>query len=297
MRVSIVKYFFSQASKNIVRNGFMTLASLFTIASCLIILGVFTLLTLNVNYITEQVKEQCEIQVFIKKDTDAKRVRQLQDEIYAISNVKEAVLFTKEDMLNYAKQDMFQGKEEQLTGFEEDNPFSDSYKITLKDIAKTNDTVQKLEKLDSVDHVVNKQDVVNTILSLSGAIRKLSIVIMLMLLIISVVIISNTIKLTVFNRRKEINIMKYIGATDCFIRVPFIIEGILIGFFGALISFGLVSWGYIMLEKFMKSIEFEMFRLLSYGFVAVVIGALFAVMGCVIGMVGSILSMRKYLKV
>ena len=114
----------------------MTVASLFTITSCLVILGLFTVLTLNVNYISDQVKDQCEVQLFLKPNVSEERMTAIKSEIEGLSNVKEAVLFTKEDMLEFAKEDMFEGKEDLLTGFEgEENPFSDSYKITLSDIA------------------------------------------------------------------------------------------------------------------------------------------------------------------
>jgi len=279
------------------RNGLMTIASLFTITSCLVILGLFTILTLNVNYISDQVKDQCEVQLFLKADATDERISAIKTEIESVDNVKEAVLFTKEDMLNFAKEDMFSGKEELLTGFEgEDNPFSNSYKITLDNIEFTAETVSKLEVLSDVEHVENKQDVVNTVISLSNVVKKLSIIVMGLLLIIAIVIIANTVKLTVFNRRKEINIMKYIGATDRFIRVPFILEGILIGFVGAVLAFGLMSWGYITLIEFVRAYNFNMFELISYIKIVPVIIVLFVGVGCLIGIIGSSISMRKYLK-
>lgn len=280
-----------------IRNGLMTIASLFTITSCLVILGLFTALTLNVNYISDQVKDQCEVQLFLKPETSAERISSIKNDIEAIDNIKEAVLFTKEDMLNFAKEDMFNGKEELLTGFEgEENPFSNSYKITLSNIELTADTVAQLEKLPDVDHVENKQDVVNTVISVSDIVKKLSLCVMGLLLVIAVVIIANTVKLTVFNRRKEINIMKYIGATDRFIRIPFIMEGILIGFLGALSAFGLMSWGYITLLDFIKAYDFNMFELIPYISIIPVVSILFVAVGCSIGIIGSAISMRKYLK-
>lgn len=275
----------------------MTVASLFTITSCLLILGLFTALTLNVSYISDQVKDQCEVQLFLRADTSEERISSVKSEIEVLPNVKEAVLFTKEDMLNFAKDDMFEGKEDLLTGFEGDeNPFSNSYKITLSDIELTSETVSQLEDLEDVDHVENKQDVVNTVISMSNIVKKLSLCIMVLLLVIAVVIISNTVKLTVFNRRKEINIMKYIGATDRFIRIPFIMEGILIGFVGALIGFGLMSWGYISLINFIRAYDFNMFELIPYMTLTPVIAVLFVGVGCIIGILGSAVSMRKYLK-
>ncbi len=297
MNLSKVSYFFSQARKNMVRNGLMTIASLFTITSCLLILGLFTALTLNVNHISNQIKDQCEVQLFLTQEASDARVVSIKREIEAVSNVKEAVLFSKEDMLRFAKEDMFEGKEDLLTGFEgEENPFSNSYKITLNNIELTSETVAQLEALTDVEHVENKQDVVNTVISISNIVRKLSLFIMGLLLVIAIVIIANTVKLTVFNRRKEINIMKYIGATDRFIRFPFIVEGVLIGFLGALCAFGLMSWGYLTLLGLIKAYGFDMFELIGYVNIVPPMIILFISVGCLIGIAGSAISMRKYLK-
>ena len=298
LRLSKIRYSLSQAKKNVIRNGLMSVASLFTITCCLLILGLFTIITLNVNSMTEQIKDQCEIQLFINIGTSDERITELGDEILADENVKEISLYTREEMYEYAMNDIFEGREGLMDTYtEEDNPFSDSYKITLRDITKTQETAQKLEQLNDVDHVENKQDVTNMVISISKAVKNVSIVIMLILLIISVVIISNTVRLTVFNRRKEINIMKYIGATDRFIRTPFIIEGMLIGFFGALIAFGLISWGYIALSKAFIASEFNALELVGYSGIAPILCGLFLVFGCFIGILGSSLSMRKYLNV
>ena len=118
---------------------------------------------------------------------------------------------------------------------------------------------------------------------------------MALLLVIAIVIISNTVKLTVFNRRKEINIMKYIGATDRFIRVPFVMEGVLIGFLGAVVAFVIISWGYIGGLKFVAAYGFNMFDLVPYINIVPVISCLFVGVGCMIGIMGSVISMRKYL--
>ncbi len=298
MSLSKLKYSFREAKKNVIRNGLMSVASLFTIASCLLILGVFTLLSLNVNSITEQIKDQCEIQLYINTEATDERVAQIAEEIKSVENVKEISLFTKEDTLAYAKQDMFSGNEGMLEGFDEDNPFSDSYKIVLDDIERTTETVAVLEKIADVDKVVNKQDVVNTVVSLSGGVKKFTIAMMIVLLMVAIVIISNTVKLTVFNRRKEINIMKYIGATDRFIRIPFVLEGLIIGFSAAVIAFLLVFWGYFALVSYIgDKLNFGVVELIGAGEVAPILAILFVVFGSLIGVVGSAISMRKHLHV
>ena len=298
LSLSQLKYSFREAKKNVIRNGLMSVASLFTIASCLLILGVFTLLSLNVNNITEQIKDQCEIQLYINTEATQERVAQIAEEIKSVENVKEISLFTKEDTLAYAKQDMFDGNEGMLEGFDEDNPFSDSYKIVLDDIERTTETVAELEKIGDVDKVVNKQDVVNTVVSLSGGVKKFTIAMMIVLLMVAIVIISNTVKLTVFNRRKEINIMKYIGATDRFIRIPFVLEGLIIGFSAAVLAFLLVFWGYFALVSYIgDKLNFGVVELIGAGQIAPIIAVLFVVFGSLIGVVGSAISMRKHLHV
>ena len=297
MKLQKVKYSFSEAKKNVMRNGLMSVASLFTIACCLVILGVFSLLSVNVNSITEQIKDQCEVQLYIKTDATAERVTAIGTEITAVENVKEATLFTKQQTLDYAMNDMFEGNEEMLEGFSEDNPFSDSYKIVLHDIEKNAETVEKLAQIPDVEKVVNKQDVVNNVLAVSDGIKKFSIIMMAILFVVSIVIISSTVKLTVFNRRKEINIMKYIGATDRFIRVPFVLEGMMIGFFGAVVAFLAIFWSYFALLKYLESINFNVFELVDIWGIAPSVAGLFVIFGCLIGITGSALSIRKHLHV
>ncbi len=291
------EYAFVQARKNIVRNGLMTVASLFTIASCLVILGLFTVITLNVNYISAKIKDQCEIQVFVEQKASDTRVKEVGKQIRALSNVKEAVLFTKEEMLEYAEDDIFEGNEEMTLGFDDDNPFSDSYKVTLHDISLTSDTVKQIEAFSSIEYIDNKQDLVDDVVKISDYVQKFSLIIMALLMVIAIVIISNTIRLTVFNRRKEINIMKYIGATDRFIRTPFIIEGVTIGIISAGIAFVLVSWGYLTICGLVEKSGYDMFMLMDYSSVWLIIAILFVIAGSFIGMFGSIISMRRYLNV
>lgn len=297
MKMSKLRYSFSEAKKNVLRNGLMSVASLFTIASCLVILGVFAIISMNVNSFTGKIEDQCEVQLYIKSGTSLERVNQIGEEIKKIENVKEVSLFTKEEMLSYAKNDMFGEDAELLSGFEDDNPFSDSYKIILNSIENTGVTVTELEKIADVEKVVNKQDIVNMVLNLSKVVKRFSMAIMLILLIIAIVIISNTVRLTVFNRRKEINIMKYIGATNRFIKGPFLLEGMIIGFFGAFLAFLVVFWGYFALLKYVEGLSIGTIELIGIWQICPVIALVFVIFGCIIGVTGSGISMRRYLHV
>ena len=300
--LSKIRYSMSQAKKNIIRNGLMSVASLFTITCCLLILGLFTLMSFNVNFFSQQLKDQCEVQAYMIRGTTPERIEEIRYEIEAIENVKTVSLYTKEQLYEFAMNDVFKGKEDMMPAYDEnDNPFSDSYQITLDDISKTSQTISEIEKINDMEHVEDRQELTNIIILGSNAIKNISIVIMIILLIISMVIISNTVRLTVFNRRKEINIMKYIGATNRFIRTPFVLEGMLIGFFGALIAFGVISWGYNELirlfAELLDSVEFGSLSLVPYTSVAPTLIILFVAFGCLIGIIGSVISMRKHLKV
>ncbi len=296
--MSRIKYFFNQAKKNVIRNGLMSVASLFTIVCCLVILGLFMILSFNVRTITDQIKDQCEIQIFLEPDTSQERVDAIYNEVVALPNVKSAELYTKSQMFEDMKATMFEGREDLIESFDEDdNPFSDSYKIVLDDIALADDTAEALAGIENVEEVTNKQNLVNIVLSVSKSAQQISICIMLLLLLVAVVIISNTVRLTVFNRRKEINIMKYIGATDRFIRIPFLFEGVMVGFLGAVIAFVLMSGSYYLFLKYIHSIDFSLFTLIDVKPVAIWMGIVFVVVGCLIGMLGSAVSMKKYLKV
>ena len=297
MKFSKIRYSFSEARKNVLRNGLMSIASLFTIAACLVILGVFAIITMNLNSFTGKIEDQCEVQLYINLGTSEERVKKIGEEIMDIANVKDAELFTKYAMYEYVKEDMFAGNEDLLAGFEDDNPFGDSYRITLESIENTEETVALLEKIPDTEKVVNKQNIVNMVLNLSKIIRRFSIAVMIVLLIIAIVIISNTVRLTVFNRRKEINIMKYIGATNRFIKGPFLLEGLIIGFFGAIAAFLVVFWGYYALLEFMRGVNIGSIELIGLWQITPIVAGLFIVFGCLIGVIGSGISMRKYLHV
>lgn len=298
MSMSRIKYFFNQAKKNIIRNGLMSVASLFTIMCCLVILGIFMIISLNVEYVSNQIKDQCEIQIFTELGTSDERLASIKEEILAIDNVKEVELYTKEQMLEEVKTTTFADNPELVENFdEEDNPFSDSYKIVLKDILLANETASALEKIENIETVTNKQDVVNMVVSISQKVKSGTLIIMLLLLLVAIVIISNTVRLTVFNRRKEIGIMKYIGATDRFIRLPFVFEGVMIGFSGAVISFLLMCLCYALILRYMSVSSFELFDIVGMKPVAIWLAVVFTIVGSFIGMLGSVISMKKYLKV
>ncbi len=295
-RMNSFHYYVSQAFKSFWRNGLTSMTSVFIVSCCLVIFGLFMVITLNVNHITAEVEQKCEIQVFLDEETTDKELETVKNEILKIENVRTAELFTKEDTLEYMKE-IFAENASALDGYEDDNPYRDSYKVTLKNLAFSAQTAEQLKVIDHVADVSNKREVLETILKTSFGIRNGSLVVMLLLCLISIFIIANTIKIAVFSRRKEIGVMKFVGATDWFIRWPFIFEGIITGVCGAFVSFGLVSWGYVVVYGKMSGLNLDVFSFVSYKDIWAVLLICVISIGTLIGAVGSGLSIRKHLDV
>lgn len=291
-----LRYFFSQGIRGLVSNSLMTLASVGIVIASLVLFGTFVLLGMNLNYIGEQIKEQCEINVYLPRDMSRDDVRKIGSELAKIKYVKEAQLYTKEERFNNFKDSSYEEQADVIDMLEQDNPLRDSYILVLEDVSRANEVAAAAGKIDGVEEVVNSQHLIQRIITLTNAIRHISIWLILVLAVVSVFIISNTIKLGMFSRRKEINIMKFVGATNWFIRWPFIIEGMFLGIIGALIASGIVLLGYESIYKgmqdFMGNIRFlELYEVSG----AVVLG--FLVMGVGMGMIGSAMSIRKHLHV
>lgn len=291
-----LKYFVTQGVKGLLSNSLMTLASIGIVIASLVIFGIFVLFGLNINSIGNQIKEQCEINVYLPNDMNRDDVRAIGSQLSEIEYVKEAQLYTKEERLQNYKEGIRHDQAEVITTLEADNPLRDAYILSLTDVRMANQVAAEAAKIQGVEEVTNRQDLIKTILSITNTVRNVSIWLLIILAGISIFIISNTIKLGMFSRRKEINIMKFVGATNWFIRWPFIIEGMLLGAVGATISALIVMFGYSSvlgtLQEFMGNIT-----LLGASEVVNMIIISFALMGIGIGMAGSAMSIRKHLHV
>ncbi len=291
-----VKYFFAQGIKGLLANSLMTLASIGIVIASLVIFGVFVLFGMNINSIGEQIKEQCEINVYMPNDMNRDDVRAIGSALGELEYVKEAKLYTKEERLQNYKEGIHHDQAEVISTLEADNPLRDAYILSLTDVRMANEVAAQAAKIEGVEEVTNRQDLIRSILSITNTVKHVSVWLLLVLAAISVFIISNTIKLGMFSRRKEINIMKFVGATDWFIRWPFIIEGMLLGAVGAVIAAFIVMFGYGSVfgnvQEFMGNIT-----LLGASEVINVVIIGFLIMGIGIGMAGSAMSIRKHLHV
>ncbi|MEG2524306.1 MAG: permease-like cell division protein FtsX, partial [Oscillospiraceae bacterium] len=243
MRGGSFGYLLKQGIVNTWLNRVMSLASIGILTACLIIIGGAGLLSLNVRDIFKAVEGQNEVVVFVDDDASEKEVTSLGQTLRSMENVTDVKFISKEAALIEQKQ--FMGDEGYLLdGFEGDNPYPASYRITLDDIGMMKGLQTKLEKLESVDSVSAPTFLADTLSGIERTMFILGAIIIGILVIASMVVISNTIKLTVFSRRREINIMKYVGATNAFIRMPFIVEGLTIGVVSATMAFVVIALVY-----------------------------------------------------
>ena len=291
-----VKYFITQGVKGLASNGLMTLASLGIVIASLVLFGIFVLLGLNLNSVGDQIKQQCEVNVYMPNDMSRDDVRAIGSQLSEIEFVDEVQLYTKEERLQNYKESIRHDQAQVITTLEADNPLRDAYILSLTDVRKAGQVAEEAGKIQGVQEVTNRQDIIQTILSITNAVKIGSAWLLFILAVISVFIISNTIKLGMFARRKEISIMRFVGATDWFVRWPFIIEGMILGAVGALVASVIVILGYGSIygtmQEFMGSI-----KLLQVADTVNVIIIGFLLMGMGIGTIGSFMSIRKHLNV
>lgn len=297
MKINSVKYFVKEAFKNVFSNGWMSLASVFTVVASLLMFGLFMVLALNLNHMVTKVEADYEITLTVEESFTPEQTEALGEKLKTIANVSEVIFESKDERLNRLRE-QFGENASLLDNYQnEDNPLRDWYKIRCADLSLAAETVDAIRPLEGVAKVISNKDTIQKLTKASGYISQMSVWIMVALAVISVFIISNTIKLTVFSRRKEINIMKFVGATDWFIRWPFIIEGMLIGVLGAAFSSGFVALGYEGLVSVFMSLNIGFVDFIPLSDIIIGLVGVFLLMGIGLGAVGSLISVRKYLKV
>jgi len=299
VKYNIFGYLIGEGFSNVFKNKKSTGASLMIMCATMIIFGIFLILGENINHIVAEVESAQGIQVFINNDATQEQIDEIENKIRALDGVSTTEFVSKEKALNQMKE-KFGDKKELLAGYEENNIFPASYIVTLTDLNKSKDVQEKILTFDNIKKITSKDETVATLINLANGIKIVTGVILLLLVIISIFIIANTIKLTVHARRKEISIMKYVGATNSFIRWPFIVEGMIIGILSSSISIAIVGIGYSVIaenmvnSKFMQVINMS---LVTFGDMFNSIIFVYMLLGIGIGALGSVISMRKYLKV
>ncbi len=290
-------YTIKQAFSQIGRNKNMSTASVFAITAMMLILGVFFTIMVNVNLMTQNVQNQFDtIQLYLKDDVTAEQAAEMVNEISAIDGITEAAYLTKEDAMTIMKE-RWGEKASLLDGLSE-NPFPASIEITVSDIADEQKIVSSVENMDGVDEVKFYKDVIDKVLTITGYIQTGALILIAVLVVVSIIVVANTIKLTVHAREEEIHIMKYVGATNWFVRGPFLVEGIIIGVIASLIAVAIVGFGYYKFVDIFSSKVLILFStgMIPYQFIIENLIIIFVALGVSIGSLGSILSMRRFLK-
>jgi len=302
MRISTIGYSMKQGVKNIGRNKMFSIASIATMAACIFLFGLFFSIVINFNYIVEKAEEGVAITVFFEEEATQMQKDAIGEALEGADGVLEVNYVSAEEAWNKFQKDYFGDSADAAEGFKNDNPLanSDNYEVYMSEVEKQADVVEFAEGLEGV-RKVNKSDVVaKTLTSVNKLVSYVSIAIIAILLVVSVFLISNTVTMGVTVRREEIAIMKYIGAKDSFVRMPFVLEGVLIGLIGAVIP--LVGL-YFMYSKAIAYV-LERFSLLNnivdFLPVADVYQILLPVglaLGVGIGFVGSFFTIHKHLRV
>ncbi|OPZ85830.1 MAG: Cell division protein FtsX [Firmicutes bacterium ADurb.Bin419] len=294
MKLNTTKYIIKEGIINTYRNALMSLASVSVVTASMIILGLFLVITINLTYNTDNLKEQPQMMVFCDPELDDKQVMVVEQTIRNDSRVKTHVYVSKKEAFEKTK-DMLGNDKDVIEGLSE-SFMPVSFIIELNNLADAQSVVEDFRMIPGVGKVKYSQKTIDMLLKVATWVQIGNAVLIFILLVISMFIISNTIKLTVFARRKEINIMKYIGATDWFIRWPFVVEGVIIGLIGAVLGFVAISIGYgVFSSRFkegMEIINFVNLRALQFDVIYT-----FLLVGVVVGALGSTISIRKYLRV
>ena len=308
MKGSSMGYLLKTGFKNVYMNRLMSFASIGVLVACLMLIGSAVLLSLNMQVIVGAVEDENEMVAFLNMDVSDEQAKQIGEEIKNIPEIEEYYFYSSEEA--WAEEQKKWGAASAMVEVDVDGNdlgpiLPDAYRIKLKDVSQTTlDSVeQQLLEIDGIDPDIRTPSEEATILSdLERAISTVGGVIVIILAVVSVVIIANTIKITIFSRRKEINIMKYVGATNGFIRMPFVIEGMLIGLISAVIAYVAIYFGYATIMDGLGQFSSPFITSLADSFIPFkdiwfyVLGG-FVGGGMLTGVLGSVVSMRKHLKV
>ncbi len=297
MKFDSVKYFFKEAFKSITRNKTLSTASIATVAATLFILGVITLAVVNVDKAVEQLGSQVEVKIYLKDDITEQEEVAIKGKIEAVEGVTEAILETKEQALSNVKEQLGEDSSDLTVGFEDKNPFPASFTIKVGTPEVVDKVVSQVKGMSGIEKIKDAREVIEKITTLTKSVKTAGGIGFLVFIVVSLFLIGNTIKITVYSRKREIGIMKYVGATDWFIRWPFIIEGIILGVIGALISVIILNVAYSMLVGRLSQEVLFGFSLVGTSYIWKYVIWEFIICGVVIGALGSIISMRKFLKV
>lgn len=294
MNLNTIIFLIKEGCKNLWTSKKTAISSLIIILATMLMLGIFVLITVNVDNTVNLAVESQGMQVFLKDFDESvleEKTKEIEDKITNIYSVKSVEYISKEQGLEQMKEMIGDEYKTLYDGLEKDNPIPASFIVRLDNIGQTANVKTEILKIDGVDSATINEQTAQMLTDIGNVLNIVGIVVLLILLAISIFIISNTIKITMYARRKEISIMKYVGATDTFIRLPFMIEGMLIGLVDAIVSTIIVGVSYSNIWNNYQD------NLVQFGTVSQELIAIYVILGVGIGIVGSTMSIKKYLDV
>ena len=293
MKGASLKYLTKEGFRNVWVNRLMSLASVSVLMACLVIIGLGAMIFFNIDALLDTIESQNVVMVYVDKGATDEQTSQLGNQLKTMNNIEKCIFVPKEDALQAQIEAM--GADAVLFEGLNENPLPDAYRVVIKDLTQFKATVDGIKKLEFIDTVRENSDVADKLIGIRKGVSAVIIGMVSLLFIVSLFIISNTIRITMFSRKLEISIMKAVGATNWFIRWPFMIEGMLLGVISGLLSFGVLAGlyrGMVYVFDDMLSI----FTPVPFGGYAGYILLVFMAIGIFTGSFGSIISMGKYLK-
>ncbi len=287
-------YLVKEGFKNVWSNRIMSIASICVLISCLVLTGAAALFSLNVSKLVEEVGESNETIVYIQPGYSQLEAVYVGKEIEKVDNVASAKFYSKEEAFEQYRKTL---GDSLFSRIEDRNPLPDSFIVVMHDLSKYEETVAEIQKIEGVDKdsILNRKDFADKLTRISNLVTIISIGVVAALLIISLFIIANTIRATMYSRRFEISIMKSVGATNSFVRMPFLVEGMIIGLISAIIATGVLALVYQGVGMVVENAQ-SLFAFIPYTDLLPYVAVSFAVFGVFVGFCGGFLSIRKYLK-
>ena len=298
MKYNVISYFLSEGFRNVFKNKKSTFSCLGVMCATMFMFGIFFAIGQNINNIVSEIEDSQAIRVFALQEATQEEIDALGEQISQIEGVNTIEPKTAEDAFNDVKEGL--GDKQDIMDELSVSAFSASYIVTLTDLDLNESVQESISKLDNVKRITSNNQTISALSSVGKWIRIVTGTLLGILIVISIFIISNTIKLTVHARRKEISIMKYVGATNSFIRTPFIIEGVIIGILSCILSVALIGGIYnLVADKLLASPTVQTIgvSILSFNNLFAEIVAVYLILGIGIGIIGSSISMKKYLEV
>ena len=294
-----IRRYFRDAMKSVIRNFSLSLASISCIAITLIVVGIPIVLSYNVENMTDSIKKDVTMVVFLKSDTTEDEVKDIQKKITNMGNIEEIKFKSKKEYAEETKErdEVFSFIVDNWT--DETNPLLDSFLIKVKEVEEIKNTASSIKKIDKVELVNYGEDMVDQLITVFDVIRKVSIGAVVALILVTAFLIANTIKLAIFSRKTEIEIMRLVGASNISIKIPFIIEGSFIGILGSIIPIILMIYGYTSLYNYFDGKLFgSSLAMLIEPYPFIYLSSLLLLgIGIVVGMFGSYSAVKKYLKI